>query len=91
MILKILKLLSPKGSCNFENFQNHLYLLITNCNRGRAISYTNLNVPKKEKNYQEKRKANDQTETLFIGLLTNTKQCQSMAPSATAISMSQLF
>ena len=29
------------GSCNFENFQNHSYLLITNCTRGRAISYTN--------------------------------------------------
>ena len=41
MILKILKLHSPKGSCNFENFQNHSYLLITNCTRGRAISYTN--------------------------------------------------
>ena len=35
------KLHSPKGSCNFENFQNHSYLLITNCTRGRAISYTN--------------------------------------------------
>ena len=41
MILQILKLHSPKGSCNFENFQNHSYLLITNCTRGRAISYTN--------------------------------------------------
>ena len=41
MTLKILKLHSPKGSCNFENFQNHSYLLITNCTRGRAISYTN--------------------------------------------------
>ena len=41
MILKILKLHSPKGSCNFENFQNHSYLLITNCTRGRAISFTN--------------------------------------------------
>ena len=41
MILKILKLHSPKGSCNFENFQNHSYLLITNCDRGRAISDTN--------------------------------------------------
>ena len=41
MILKILKLHSPKDSCNFENFQNHTYLLITNCTRGRAISYTN--------------------------------------------------
>ena len=41
MILKILKLHSPKGSCNFENFQNHSYLLIRNCTRGRAISYTN--------------------------------------------------
>ena len=40
MILKILKLHSPKSSCNFENFQNHSYLLITNCTRGRAISYT---------------------------------------------------
>ena len=30
-----------KGSCNFENFQNHSHLLITNCTRGRAISYTN--------------------------------------------------
>ena len=38
--LKILKLHSPKGSCNFENFQNHSYLLITNCTRGCAISYT---------------------------------------------------
>ena len=27
--------------CNFENCQNHSYLLITNCTRGRAISYTN--------------------------------------------------
>ena len=41
MILKILKLHSPKGSCNFENFQNHSYLLITNCTRGCTISYTN--------------------------------------------------
>ena len=41
MILKILKLYSPKGPCNFENFQNHSYLLITNCTWGRAISYTN--------------------------------------------------
>ena len=41
MILKILKLHSPKGSCNFENFQNHSYLLITNSTRGRAICYTN--------------------------------------------------
>ena len=40
MILKILKLYSPKGSFNFENFQNHSYLLIKNCTRGRAISYT---------------------------------------------------
>ena len=42
MILTVLKLHSPKGSCNFENCQNHLYLLITNCTRGHAISYTNL-------------------------------------------------
>ena len=28
-------------SCNFENFPNRSYLLITNCTRGRAISYTN--------------------------------------------------
>ena len=41
MILKILKLHSPRGSCNFENFQNYSYLLITNCTRGRTISYTN--------------------------------------------------
>ena len=41
MILKILKLHPPEGLCNFENFQNHLYLLITNCTWGRAISYTN--------------------------------------------------
>ena len=41
MILKILKLHSPKGSCNFENFQTHSYLLITNFTRGSAISYTN--------------------------------------------------
>ena len=41
MILTVLKLHSPKGSCNFENCQNHSYLLITNCTRGRAISYTN--------------------------------------------------
>mgnify|MGYP000002368410 CR=1 FL=1 len=40
MILTVLKLHSPKGSCNFENCQNHSYLLITNCTRGRAISYT---------------------------------------------------
>ena len=40
MILKILKLHSPKGSCNFENFQNNSYLLIMNCTQGRAISYT---------------------------------------------------
>ena len=39
MILTVLKLHSPKGSCNFENCQNHSYLLITNCTRGRAISY----------------------------------------------------
>ena len=26
VVLKILKLHSPKGSCNFENFQNHSYL-----------------------------------------------------------------
>ena len=31
----------PKGSCDFENCQNHSYLSITNCTRGRAISYTN--------------------------------------------------
>ena len=31
-------LIKPKGSCNFENCQNHSYLLITNCTRGRAIS-----------------------------------------------------
>ena len=30
MILKILKLHLPKGSCNFEHFQNHSYHLITN-------------------------------------------------------------
>ena len=42
MILKILKLHSPKCSCNFEKFQNHSYLFITNCTRGRAISYTYL-------------------------------------------------
>ena len=41
MILTVLKLHSPRGSCNFENCQNHSYLLITNCTRGRAISYTN--------------------------------------------------
>ena len=41
MILKILKFHLPKGSYNFENFQTHLYLLITNCTWGRAISYTN--------------------------------------------------
>ena len=29
------------GTSDFENFQNHSYLLITNCTRGRAISYTN--------------------------------------------------
>ena len=50
MVLKILKLHSPKGSCNFENFQNHSYLLITNCTRGRAISYTN-----REKNYNKQK------------------------------------
>ena len=44
MILKILKLHSPKGSCNFENFQNHLYLLITTCTRGHAICYTNCTI-----------------------------------------------
>ena len=37
LILKVLKL----HSCNFENFQNYSYLLITNRTRGRAISYTN--------------------------------------------------
>ena len=36
------KLHSTKGSCNFENFQNHSYLLITNCTRGRAISHTKI-------------------------------------------------
>ena len=41
----LFKLHSPKGSCNFENFQNHSYLLITDCTRGRAISHT------KHKNY----------------------------------------
>ena len=40
MILKIHKLHSPKVLCNFENCQNHLYLLITNCTRGHAISFT---------------------------------------------------
>ena len=40
MVLKILKLHSLKGSCNFENFQNHSYLLITNCTLGSAICYT---------------------------------------------------
>ena len=40
MILTVLKLHSPKGSCNFESCQNHSYLLITNCTRGHAISYT---------------------------------------------------
>ena len=44
MILTVLKLHSPKGSCNFENFQNHSYLLITNCTRSRAISYTNTSI-----------------------------------------------
>ena len=42
VILKLLKLHSPKGLCNFENFQNHSYLLITNFTWGRAIPYTNL-------------------------------------------------
>ena len=41
MILTVLKLHSPKGSCNFENCQNHSYLLIKNCTRGRAIFNTN--------------------------------------------------
>ena len=40
MILTVLKLHLPKGSFSFENCQNHSYLLITNCTRGRAISYT---------------------------------------------------
>ena len=29
------------SNCTRLNFQNHSYLLITNCTRGRAISYTN--------------------------------------------------
>ena len=41
MILTVLKLHSPKGSCNFENCQNHSYLLITNCTRDLAISCAN--------------------------------------------------
>ena len=45
MILKILKLHSPKGLCNFENFQNHV--LIMNCTPGRAFSYTNIMPTKK--------------------------------------------
>ena len=44
MILKILKLDLPKGSCNFENFQNYSYPLITNCTRGHAISFTNIGI-----------------------------------------------
>ena len=41
VLMKILKLHEPKlGSCKFENFQNHSYLLITNCTHGHAISYT---------------------------------------------------
>ena len=43
MILKVLKLPLPKGSCNFENFPKQLYLSIPNCTRGHAISYTTCN------------------------------------------------
>ena len=43
----------------FENFQNHSYLLITNCTRGSAISYTNFKITctahcKKSKNINDK-------------------------------------
>ena len=45
VILRVLKLHWPKRSWNFENCQNHSYLLITNCTRGRAISFTNYTYP----------------------------------------------
>ena len=41
MILTVLKIAQAFRRVQFENCQNHEYLLIMNCTRGHAISYTN--------------------------------------------------